>query len=262
MLNIDNQLRRLIGVLATAQDYVYRAQAVPTWTSADGRVIPITEMDDRHLQNAINLIERGAPHSLKRARVLPALHAESERRRVVKLRAQGRGPDGYGLGATTGRTSSAARPADAGEVAALQLDHRGLLRRVQILERKSEQDAPNYDHAIGEALKRTRDLREWYTRLQATFDSTRALMCQRCGQTEQRLSGLEAAGSERDAFTTRLHARLEAVEAVAHKPQPVLSLEVFGRALRRTFDDFGGLDWRSRFIKRLAENCGVDVSRW
>jgi len=200
MLNIDNQLRRLIGVLATAQDYVYRAQAVPVWTSADGRVTPITEMDDTWLRNAIGVVERGVARSPRTTRVLPAMRAELARRKATEPKPA----------------------ADGTTVAMLAQDHRGLLRRVQILER-NEHSAATVDHAIGEALKRTRDLREWFEKLQSTFDSARALMCQRCEQTERRLAALELSARANDANDTRLHARLEAVEAVAHKPQPVVA---------------------------------------
>lgn len=83
---IDDRIRRVIEWLAVAQEYLYRAQAVPAWTSADGRVTPITELDDQHLENCIRLIERNAPHAAKRSHMLPALRLERERRRINNMR--------------------------------------------------------------------------------------------------------------------------------------------------------------------------------
>jgi hypothetical protein len=79
----DDVLRRVIGVLSTAQDYLYRAQAVPVWVSADGRVTPITEMDDRWLANAIGVCERGMIVGKRSTRALPAMRAELARRRAT-----------------------------------------------------------------------------------------------------------------------------------------------------------------------------------
>lgn len=83
-MNIDNGLRKVVSALATAQDYIYRAQAVPAWVSADGRVTPITEMTDQHLRNAIGVVERGVARGSKHTRALPAMRAELARRDAVR----------------------------------------------------------------------------------------------------------------------------------------------------------------------------------
>lgn len=81
---LDKKLRKLIDVLATAQCYLYRAQSVPVWVSADGRVTPITEMETQWLRNSIGVVERGVARGGHATRALPAMRAELARREAER----------------------------------------------------------------------------------------------------------------------------------------------------------------------------------
>lgn len=65
-----------------------------------------------------------------------------------------------------------------------------------------------------------------------------------------------------DPAPSKIDKRLCALEMWTHKPVPVLTVDAFGRALRRVFDGYRPEDWRSKMLKSLAESAGVDVSRW
>lgn len=58
-----------------------------TWESFNGTRTPITEMDDKHLNNAIACIERNDPrYGAKHGAALPALYAERDRRRAAGVK--------------------------------------------------------------------------------------------------------------------------------------------------------------------------------
>lgn len=73
---LDRALDCVIAICADISDAAYAAKSVHVWYSADGRVTPITEMDDQWLRNAIGCVERGKANGKKYARVLPFMRAE------------------------------------------------------------------------------------------------------------------------------------------------------------------------------------------
>ncbi len=74
----DPLLRWVIRRLATVQQACYWAIKVPTWRSADGRVLRADEFSDSHLLNTLRLIQReGQTHPITHH-----LRAEASRRRL------------------------------------------------------------------------------------------------------------------------------------------------------------------------------------
>jgi hypothetical protein len=57
---------------------------MPVWKSANGRLVPLNEMDDQHLDNAIKMVQTGRRANGESAAVgphgLPHLEAEKKRR--------------------------------------------------------------------------------------------------------------------------------------------------------------------------------------
>jgi hypothetical protein len=82
---IDKVLDRVIEACGAVSDAAYRARSVHVWHSADGRVTPITEMDDRWLANAIGCVERGKANKTTHTRVLPFMRAELARRHPMRV---------------------------------------------------------------------------------------------------------------------------------------------------------------------------------
>lgn len=78
---LDHVLAHVVDACAAVSETAYRGMSVHTWRSTDGRITPITQMDDRWLANAIGACERNPGEN--RTRVLPHLRAELARRQAA-----------------------------------------------------------------------------------------------------------------------------------------------------------------------------------
>jgi hypothetical protein len=77
----DEAIRFAIGLLGRLSAALYALQREPVWRSFDGRVIPVREMGDKHLDNAIRLVMRQIQAGEPAPRVLVYMMAEQARRR-------------------------------------------------------------------------------------------------------------------------------------------------------------------------------------
>ncbi len=80
----DRLLRWLIERFSALVVSCYKAQKVPVWRSADGRVRLISQMDDQHLFNAIGVLQRQHVDGKQQA-VYPYLIAEKKKREAIGI---------------------------------------------------------------------------------------------------------------------------------------------------------------------------------
>jgi hypothetical protein len=198
-MKIDKFLDAVINACGEVSDAAYRAKRVHVWHSADGRVTPITEMDDTWLRNAIGCVERGKAKGTKYTRVLPFMRAELMRReaerhpmRFVRVPPTG---DVFGPNRAEVRADSAHERLNAHAEKLVELDS-----KVKQLSRNQTHELAPSDDALGRRIdKQAESLRKAHDRLAALEDGGAGAYSAR--EAHRRITDLRATMITREQFT-------------------------------------------------------------
>lgn len=224
---IDRACDTVINVCGAVSDAAYRAKSVHVWHSADGRVTPLAEMDDGWLRNAIGCVERGKAKGAKYTRVLPFMRAELADRmnrahpwRVV----------------TTGRTPANPHPIDGSDTAERYPSNDMFTTAGYLAPKGARKVVARLDAQARKLTELDTSSKSHVTRL----EEIEALDRKKIRGAHDRIDSAEK--------------RLYALEAVAHKPVPIVTPAM----LRVVFRDAQG---KARAFAHLLETALARVAR-